>query len=639
MADQSENPSSPSGQVVLESPTASERSEGNGTSEELQVTMIQVLKSMERISLETKGEVSRLCTLTGNLQRRLDLKFSTPKGAQGSGMSQVVMRNEPIIPLFPLLEEEKDRGKKKVAPEGSQPVIEPVLERELPSFPVLSFNNRKPSEQERTRYGMPATMGETSGKEGSSTADKPPPYRPPPLVNKGRGTSLRKPEPRREASAGNDRSPKIEPALFGHNDTLATQQLREELPELRRAMAQNAQPRARPVFRITYQKPYPEYVDELNPFPLNFKMPAFPIFTGEDSSVSSRDHIFKFSNHCVAYEDNPNYKLRLFGNSLAGLTSQWYSLLPPNFIADWGQMEMAFHEQFYRIEPELIINDLVEVKQYDHESTEDFMMRFRRTRMRCQFPVNQAQLISIAQRALKLPLRKRFYDAQFNELQELMIAATKYERLLQEEQQMKHTSKVPHFYKSKVAIHRVEVGEARPEHEDGRNEEDVDVCAAKMTTPLKPLTVKGLVQPVNDQKVVMNDGGFVPIKPPKYQSYSFDLSKTPEIYEELVRARVILPDNTKKMPKPEELRGKKYYKEHYTFNHSIVNCVQFRDWIQDLIVKGKLLLDLPQASMMVDTNPFPKAPINMINLILQEAGSPFGIAGKENGPGCPSTFA
>ncbi|KAM2690966.1 hypothetical protein EV1_044066 [Malus domestica] len=353
-------------------------------------------------------------------------------------------------------------------------------------------------------------------------------------------------------------------------------------------------------------------------------MPAFPTFTGEDSNVSSRDHIFNFSNHCVAYEDNPNYKLRLFGNSLAGLASQWYSLLPPNSIAIWGQMKMAFHEQFYRIEPELTINDLVEVKQYDHESTEDFMMRFKRTRMRCQFPVNQAQLISIAQRALKLPLRKRFYDAQFNELQELVIAATKYERLLQEEQQVKHTSKAHLFYKNKAAIHRVEVGETRPEPEGGRDEEDMDVCAAEMTTPFKPLMVKGLIQPVKDQKIVVNDGGFVPIKPPKYQSYSFDLSKASEIYEELVRARVILPDNAKKMPKPEELRGKKYCKVHYTFNHSIVNCVQFRDWIQDLIVKGKLLLDSPQASMMVDTNPFPEAPINVINLILNEPGSPVG---------------
>ncbi|CAN6679430.1 unnamed protein product [Malus baccata var. baccata] len=251
---------------------------------------------------------------------------------------------------------------------------------------------------------------------------------------------------------------------------------------------------------------------------------------------------------------------------------------------------MAFHEQFYRIEPEMTINDLVEVKQYEHESTEDFIMRFRKTRMRCQFLVNQAQLISIAQRALRLPLRKRFYDTQFNELQELVIATTKYERLLLEEQQVKHTSKAPPFYKNKAAIYHVEVGEIGPEHEDGHDREEVE-------------------------KIVMNDGGFVPMKPPKYQSYSFDLAKAPEIYEELVRARVIVPDSTKKMPKPEELRGKKYCKLHYTFNHSITNCVQFRDLIQDLIVKGKLLLDKPQASMMVGTNPFPEAPINVINLI------------------------
>ncbi|KAM2263974.1 hypothetical protein ACFXTI_040195 [Malus domestica] len=157
MADQSGNPPSPSGQVVLESPSSSGKSEGRGTNEELQATMIQVLRSMEKISLETKGEVSRLCTLTGNLQRRLDLEFSTPKGAQKSGMSQVTIRSEPVIPLFPLLEEENDRGKKKAVPEGSQPVIEPVLEKEFPTFPLLSFNNRKQREQERMRYGMPIT--------------------------------------------------------------------------------------------------------------------------------------------------------------------------------------------------------------------------------------------------------------------------------------------------------------------------------------------------------------------------------------------------------------------------------------------------------------------------------------------------
>ncbi|KAM2179084.1 hypothetical protein ACFX1R_034104 [Malus domestica] len=116
------------------------------------------------------------------------MEFSTPKGTQGIGMSQVTIRSEPVIPLFPLLKEENDRGKKKVVLEGSepvQPVIEPVLEKEFPNFPLLSFNNRKQSEQERIKYGMPITTGESGGKESFITSDKPPPYRPPPLANKG----------------------------------------------------------------------------------------------------------------------------------------------------------------------------------------------------------------------------------------------------------------------------------------------------------------------------------------------------------------------------------------------------------------------------------------------------------------------
>ncbi|KAB2608815.1 S2-RNase [Pyrus ussuriensis x Pyrus communis] len=244
---------------------------------------------------------------------------------------------------------------------------------------------------------------------------------------------------------------------------------------------------------------------------------------------------------------------------------------------------MAFHEQFYRVKPEMTINDLVEVKQYEHEFTEDFMIRFKKTRIRCQFPINHAQLISMAQKALRLPLRKKFYD---------------YERLLIEEQQVKHSSKVPYFYKNKAAIHQIEFERAKPEKSDGHGEEGIEMRAAEMNAPFKPLT-----------RVVMNDGGFVPMKPLKYQSYSFDLTKASEIYEELVRTRVIVPDNIKKMPKPEELRGKKYCKLHYTFNHFITNYVQFKDWIQDLI-----------ANMRIDMDPFLEARINMINLTWVEKG-------------------
>lgn len=50
-------------------------------------------------------------------------------------------------------------------------------------------------------------------------------------------------------------------------------------------------------------------------------------------------------------------------------------------------------------------------------------------------------------------MRKKFYDIQFNKLHELVKAATKYEKLSAEEQQVNHSSKVPFFYKNKAAIH------------------------------------------------------------------------------------------------------------------------------------------------------------------------------------------
>ena len=44
------------GSGSAESPTPSEKSGGKVTNEDLQATMIAVLKSMEKISLETKGK-------------------------------------------------------------------------------------------------------------------------------------------------------------------------------------------------------------------------------------------------------------------------------------------------------------------------------------------------------------------------------------------------------------------------------------------------------------------------------------------------------------------------------------------------------------------------------------------------------
>ncbi|KAB2615689.1 receptor-like protein 12 [Pyrus ussuriensis x Pyrus communis] len=69
---------------------------------------------MEKNSLKTKEEISRLCSLTGNLQRRLDLKYFTSENDRiREMMREASPVEEPVIPLFRLLGEKRNKGKNK----------------------------------------------------------------------------------------------------------------------------------------------------------------------------------------------------------------------------------------------------------------------------------------------------------------------------------------------------------------------------------------------------------------------------------------------------------------------------------------------------------------------------------------------
>ncbi|KAM1733500.1 hypothetical protein ACFX11_019094 [Malus domestica] len=99
---------------IMGSLTSSEKLGRKVTNENLQATMMQVLKTIECITLETRGEVSRLYSLIGGLQRRLDLEYFTPRNSHAREvMREANPEKEPVIPLFPLLEEKKDKGKNK----------------------------------------------------------------------------------------------------------------------------------------------------------------------------------------------------------------------------------------------------------------------------------------------------------------------------------------------------------------------------------------------------------------------------------------------------------------------------------------------------------------------------------------------
>ncbi|CAL2230426.1 unnamed protein product [Prunus armeniaca] len=137
------------------------------------------------------------------------------------------------------------------------------------------------------------------------------------------------------------------PPVNALNDVGALQIMIREMMELE----------ARRGERPTYRKPYPTYIDQI-PLSSGFKVPNFTLFNGEDPHASSVEHIGRFSVQCIAIENNPLLKLRLFWNSLSGQAFNWYTSLPANSVQAWEQMESVFHDYYYRIQPEVTISDL-----------------------------------------------------------------------------------------------------------------------------------------------------------------------------------------------------------------------------------------------------------------------------------------
>lgn len=57
---------------------------------------------------------------------------------------------------------------------------------------------------------------------------------------------------------------------------------------------------------------------------------------------------------------------------------------------------------------------------------------------------------------------------------------------------------------------------------------------------------------------------------------SFDISKADQIFEYPLKDKQIWLLDGQKIPPPEDLKGKKYCKRHYSYNHDTSNCIVSR---------------------------------------------------------------
>ncbi|KAK1681346.1 hypothetical protein QYE76_042194 [Lolium multiflorum] len=142
--------------------------------------------------------------------------------------------------------------------------------------------------------------------------------------------------------------------------------------------------------------------------------------------------------------------------------------------------------------------------------------------------------------------------------------------------------------------------------EDEYSAGDQEVAVAEWTRGAKPVSCKWVKQP----------------GPAK--GFDFDLSKTEQIFDLLLKEKQLKLPEGHKIPTPQEMNGKPYCKWHHTFTHTTNDCKVLRGQIQMAIEQGRLLFG--QFAMRVDTQPFPE--VNMVDLsqcIGREPGFSFGI--------------
>ncbi|GLU07026.1 hypothetical protein SLE2022_240060 [Rubroshorea leprosula] len=335
-------------------------------------------------------------------------------------------------------------------------------------------------------------------------------------------------------------------------------------------------PVLRPLVRPAYRKPYPDFIDQENPFPRGFKVPEFTLFS-RDGGYSTIEHVGRFTIQCGEASGDDNLKLRLFPSSLTSTALTWYLSLPQNSVYTWRQMEDLFHIQFYRSEPEVSMADLSRLVQRPGETSEAFLARFRKARLKCRVALPEQEFVKLAQNGLDIELRKKFEGMEFRDFFELSYKVARYENLLKEDTQRKSAS------------HGTYYGDANF---------DLDVAEVVADNPVVcPDLVKVAQQTDKTVKRYVGEAG---------KQYTFDISKTNEIFDHLKKSGLIKLPPGHKIPMAGEIGNREYCKYHNSWKHSTNDCVIFWNVLQEKIDKGILRFpEKAKETMGVDADPFP----------------------------------
>ncbi|GKV00673.1 hypothetical protein SLEP1_g13330 [Rubroshorea leprosula] len=180
-----------------------------------------------------------------------------------------------------------------------------------------------------------------------------------------------------------------------------------------------------------------------------------------------------------------------------------------NSVYTWRQMEDLFHIQFYRSEPKVSMADLSRLVQRPGETSEAFLTRFWKARLKCIFALPEQKFVKLAQNGLDIELRKKFEGMEFRDFFELSYKVGCYENLLREDTQRKSASHGTYYGDANFDLDVVEVVANK-----------LVVCSD---------LVKVVQQTVKTIKRYVEEAG---------KQYTFDISKTNEIFDHLKKNKI-----------------------------------------------------------------------------------------------------
>ncbi|GKV11259.1 hypothetical protein SLEP1_g22525 [Rubroshorea leprosula] len=245
---------------------------------------------------------------------------------------------------------------------------------------------------------------------------------------------------------------------------------------------------------------------------------------------STIEHIGRFTIQCGEASGDDFLKLRLFPSSLIGTALTWYLSLPQISMFTWRQMEDLFHIQFYRSEPEISMADLSRLTQRPGESSKNYLMRFRKARMKCHVALPEQEFVKLAQNGLDIELQKKFEGMEFRDFFELSYKVARYENLLREESQRKAMLQGTYY----------------------QDAFDLDVAVVFAD---KLVTCPNLVKVTQQVEAAAKHLSYE-----SRRQYTFDVIKANEIFDYLKKSGHIKLPQGHRLPTVAEIASKDYYK-------------------------------------------------------------------------------